>query len=432
MAPVALVGVKNIAIIDDALAPLSFNEEEGPRVTALLSTIREVEALADFARRGVSEEALTNTPKEAVELLTDPEWPLADAYAHIGDTLPELAERIEERHFVRGMVNVIATKSGCSVRSFSPDDNIQVEDCELVFIDYYLDKGQHNGLRAQRIAKKIEEERNPDFQQQIVLMSSREDVRSFRRAFRKEAGLHGASFSFVAKVDLDSPWKVRAHLEMFARALPHSRAIGEYVKAAMRNIGTAKENLAGILDELDLGDYAYIQKIALESDGHPLGDYLSWLFSSHLTALAFEGPLRDKQGDVDKVQFLSEVVSPSEPSTVVATLYHDALFARNVGGLGPHPRADIEGEAANIPLVALGDVFVDVEYSKAVVVLSADCDLAFAPNGDRAPDRDKPVLIIDGTPRVMRELGAVPADRAIEGMRRGPGGVPCGLAFPEI
>ena len=178
----------------------------------------------------------------------------------------------------------------------------------------------------------------------------------------------------------------------------------------------AQQQLAGLLDDLDLGDFAYLQNLALRADGHPLGDYLSWLLSSHLASLAFEYDLRNEQVFVDKIEFDETLVSPTEPSMVVATLYHGALFARNQGPLGPHPLAKEADGFSGVPLVQLGDVFVDDKRSKAAVVLSADCDLAFAPSTERMPDKSTSVLLVRGKPLAIRAAEQNVDANATEGM----------------
>ena len=320
---------------------------------------------------------------------------------------------------MRCVVEAMRDASGCEVVELTPSDDLNVQDKQLVFIDFYLEKNKADGELAITIASRIEEERDPHQVQQIVLMSSLDSVRSFRREFRRSAGIQGSAFAFVAKDDLDEPWKVRAHLRMFAGARPHSGTIGEYIKAAKESLGNAHERLIGVLNDLDLGDYAYIQKLSLQADGHPLGDYLSWLFSSHLAALAFEHDLRKQQAEVDKIEFEEMLISPVEPSTIVASLYHDALFERNVGALGPHPREAEGGAYRDVPLVGLGDVFLDAGRTRAVVILSADCDLAFAPNAERKPDREMPVLVVEGTPRRIDDAKADSDAPATEGVRHG-------------
>ena len=61
----------------------------------------------------------------------------------------------------------------------------------------------------------------------------------------------------------------------------------------------------------------------------------------------------------------------TEPSPVVAQLFHSALLSSNQGPLGPHPRAKPGSPYDAFPLVQLGDVFVDATRTKAIVVLSA-------------------------------------------------------------
>lgn len=418
---IGLEGINGIAVVDDALIPLSVDDwadESRRRLGEFMLTIDHDGCLADFAERGFRENELREDPVGALEALTDPLWELGEAFILVSKEFPFLGKRIDERHSMRRLVDMIGKKGGCHVKEYCPEDEIDVSDCELVFIDYYLDPSVEDGTRAVQIVKKIEEERNLNLQQQVVLMSSKEKVRTFRKRFRYETGIHGANFLFVAKKDMDVEWKVRAHLEMLSKALPHSRVIGEYIEAAKQGMKWAKDELDNKLDDLDLGDYAYIQKVALESNGQPLGEYLSWLFSSHMAALAFECEVRKKQAEVDRIEFEGEVVSPSEPSTVVATLYHDALFTRRVGPLGRHPWASAEDVDGDVPMVRLGDVFIDEDRSKAVVVLSADCDLAFSPGGKRAPVHDRPVLVIMGVPRTIWKEGEQSTDHSTEGMER--------------
>ena len=417
-----LGGVTAIAVIDDAFEPLSSLElpaQENEAVRALLAELKDPEVVADFAECGVDHEMLRGDPFLAIDALTAPERSLGNAYAALSIASQTLEKHILERHTMRSIVEAMRRGSGCEVVELKPNDELKVRDKQLVFIDYYLEKDKVDGDLAEEIAKQIELDRAPGCAQQIVLMSSAENVRTFRSTFRRSAGIQGSAFSFVAKNDLDEPWKVRAHLKMFAGALPHSQVIGEYVASAKESVRNAGKRLIEVLDDLDLGDFAYIQKLSLQADGHPLGDYLSWLFSTHLAALAFEHELREQQSKVDKVEFDEVFISPVEPSTIVATLYHNALFARNVGRLGPHPRAADGGEFYDLPLVGLGDVFLDGGRTKAVVILSADCDLAFAPNAERSPDRNMPVLLVEGEPRRIEDAQGTSGDSATAGLGYG-------------
>jgi hypothetical protein len=412
-----------IAVIDDAFIPVAaarLPEEERVAVLALLSELDDAEALHELKSRGFDAAACASSPDEVLDALTDPDHALGHAFARLSMASGTLGTMIEERLAMRQVVAWMRAASGCQVLEVSPNAEIpDLNDHQLVFIDYYLEGGSAGGSRAENIAQQVEQARNTESPQQIVLMSSQEKVRTFRKQFRQAAGVDGAAFSFVAKNDLDQPWKVRAHLEMFARALPHSRSIAAYVNAAKLNMEKAQKDLGALLDDIDLGDFAYLQNQALRADGHPLGDYLSWLLSSHLASLAFERDLRTEQAVVDAMNFDESLVSPAEPSTVVATFYHSALFARNQGPLGSHPRAKTAQSFADIPLVQLGDVFVDDALSKAVVVLSADCDLAFSPSPERMPDKETPVLLVQGTPKAVMEDPGKPSETHTHGMELG-------------
>ena len=84
-------------------------------------------------------------------------------------------------------------------------------------------------------------------------------------------------------------------------------------------------------------------------------------------------------------------------------------MSRNVGPLGPHPRAKPDDKYFRFPLVQLGDVFLDANTTKAVVVMSADCDLAFSPSADREPEAETPVLLVPGTPIKLKEASGDPS-----------------------
>ena len=422
-AAVQLDGVTSIAVIDDAfesLSPIALPAHENDAVMALLADLKDPDVAEDFAENGVDEDMLNAQPYLAIDALTAPGRFLGDAHLALSAASETLGKLVSERHAMRGIVDAMRKASGCEVVELRPGDGLDdVQDKQLVFIDYFLEKDKADGSLAEEIAGQIEQARDPSRAQQIILMSSATNVRSFRRNFRRSAGIQGSAFSFVAKEDLDEPWKVRAHLKMFAGALPHSQSIGEYIASAKERVGNASDRLIELLDDLDLGDFAYIQKLSLQADGHPLGHYLSWLFSTHLAALAFEYELREQQSKVDKLEFDEMFISPVEPSTIVAAVYHDALFERNVGRLGPHPREAEDGEYRDVPLVGLGDVFFDVGRTKAVVILSADCDLAFAPNAERSPDRDMPVLVVEGVPHLIDDADGKSDGAATEGVRHG-------------
>lgn len=409
-----------IAMIDDGLCPMRVELIPENERDAVLAVLTDAEALEDLAMRGMDPGSVAANPDNAIEALTDPAIANGMAYAKISDVSVATATMIDRRQMMRQIAVAIRNEGGCEVVELGPEADLSnIARFDVVFIDYYLDEKETDGAIAERIAGEVQRLRDATRHQQIVLMSSRAGVRAIRTEFRKNVSIEAASFAFVDKADLDEGWKVKAHLEMLARGMQHSTALGDYISAVKRKAREAAESLATKIDDLDIGDFAYIQRIALHADGHPLGDYLSWLLSSHLTALAFEGTLRDQQAAVDRMEFEDGPLSPAEPSTGLAAIYHDALFARNLGPLGGHPRAVNGSEIADVPFVQLGDVFLTPDKRSAVVVLSPDCDLAFSTDPARKPDRNLGVILMFGDPNSVGSDAEKDVSTSTEGMLDG-------------
>ena len=392
--------IKSIAVIDDALVPASLSKAPEHEQNAVKRALVGALAMADLATRGFDEKKVLENLDAALDALTDPAIAKGDAFAQILNASLDLATFMDERYKIRQLIADLKLQSGIDVLMCDPAEPLpDLAKHQLVLIDYFLEGRNGDGQLAEELAGQIQAQREESKAvQQIVLMSSVGSVRTFRKSFRQKTHLSGADFAFIAKDDMDERWKVKAQLAMLSRALPHSGAIAEYLKALDQTITKAKDDLFERIHDLDLGDYAYLQSQALSADGHPLGDYISWLFSSHLTALVFEIELRKSQAKLDVISFEPHPVASTEPSSVVAHFYHSAIFSRNHGPLGPHPRATAGGKYSDFPLVQLGDVFFDSKNTKAVVVLSAACDLAFAPSEQREPDKETPVILVCGHP----------------------------------
>ncbi|WP_156648069.1 hypothetical protein [Methylobacterium sp. Leaf88] len=268
---------------------------------------------------------------------------------------------------------------------------------DLILLDYFLDGGSGEGARAEGIARDIVKMDGRAPQQQLVLMSSHKRVRDFRAEFRERAGIEGSTFAFISKSDLNAPWKIKAHLEMLVRARPYGSVLANYRTELERSLQQAQADLLALVDDLDIGDYAFLQNEALMSDGHPLGDYMFSLLSTQYTSLAFETKeMRALQSGMDELEFVGQPFASTEPSTVVANLFHNAILARDLGPLGPHPRAKQGSGFETFPFVQLGDVFFNAARNRAVVVLSAACDLAFSPTKERKPDPETPIILVPG------------------------------------
>ena len=160
----------------------NFRKTKKNSVLLFLSGLDDQLALQDLGERGVDQAALAAKPNVALEALTDPERDLGAAFAALAGASATLAALIEDRLNMRRVVEAMRATTRCEVLEINPTEDIpDLDRCQLVFIDYYLDRSENDGTTAERIAKHIEEARKPDFNQQIILMSSSERVRDFRK-----------------------------------------------------------------------------------------------------------------------------------------------------------------------------------------------------------------------------------------------------------
>ena len=383
-----------LAVIDDAIHPPSLErvpETERAAVSELLMAGEETQV--ELAAMGVPSSASADERLLALARAPGP----TVTTALLADHSSEAVRMLEEHGSYLRLIALLEEKVG-SVQQCDPFQALpDLSACDLVLLDYYLEGSSGTGDLAEDVAQRVKAQQGRPHDQQIVLMSSLEAVRKFRTQFREKSGIEGAAFTFVAKKDLDERWKVEAHLGMLARARPYAPALVSYRETLDSSLEKARTDLLALIDDLDIGDYAYLQSQALMKDGHPLGEYVLWLISSQMVSQAFENAdMRSRQRELDRLEFVGEPFAPTEPSPVVATFFQSALLAKNVGRLDRHPRAREDGEYAKIPLVQLGDVFFDAGRTRAAVVLSADCDLAFSPVEERAPDADTPVVLVMG------------------------------------
>ena len=409
--------IESIAIVDDDLAPLTTDHLVDDNSQPLsLTSVLNAAGLRDLEERGFAGDALTSAPDQAIDSLSDPSQPLGEAYVCISEASTHLAQMIDARRTVRALVEHIRSICNSTVTEFVPENTPDdFTNFQLILLDCFLIRGSGDTEPAEDIAKRAA--LTPDFtgHRQLILMSSSERARAIRRDFRAKAGVAGTAFLFVAKSELDEPWKIRAHLNMLQRTRPQSAPLAAYIHAVKESLSAAASELSGQLDELDLSDFAHLQNLALLDNGHPLGEYLSWLFSSHLRSLAFDGTVRQNENKVDALTFDDTLVAPAGLSHLITAFHHSAIFSRNLGPLRPHPRSRPDKDP-DIPLARLGDVFLDDGPSKAIVILSADCDLSFAPGRSRSTPRSDAVLLVPGEPQLLRTPAPHPDAPVTEGV----------------
>ena len=110
---------------------------------------------------------------------------------------------------------------------------------------------------------------------------------------------------------------------------------------------------------LSLSDYANIRHLALKADGHPLGDYMCWLFSGFLSDSWLGKAIAAERELLDRFDFERMVAAPDQPSGMLAKIYHAAVFDMSVGPVKDHPQATASKDGRmRFPNLALGDIFL--------------------------------------------------------------------------
>jgi len=98
------------------------------------------------------------------------------------------------------------------------------------------------------------------------------------------------------------------------------------------------------------------------------------------------------------------------PSLDFAELYRNVV-AEEIDELGTHPRATPNPEDADAPPDPhFGDIFIDENDKNALMVITAECDLMYAPEADAKREHrpEQSVVMIPANYRNSRLPGSAP------------------------
>jgi hypothetical protein len=310
------------------------------------------------------------------------------------------------RQVVQRLVGYLE-ESGLSVQRLGTADPVpgrRADDRpQVVFLDFYLgtEQQQESIDAAAEKAKQLYRACPRGEKPLIVLMSSDPRVVTLADSFRESSGLLQGMFHCIKKAQLDDAYERQLQMQAFARSLPAGRIVQGLTHGIQRKIKTASADFLKGIRALSLDDYAYIQRLSLQEDGHPLGDYLFWLFSTYLGQRLFGGALRDDRRRLDSMVFQQALPSQGPPSLMLAEIFKTALFDLDVEPLRAHPRAVDQEDAAvppKEPYLSLGDVFIrdGQEPREVLMIINAQCDLSFAPGQGRRVAQDRSVVFIPG------------------------------------
>ncbi len=272
-------------------------------------------------------------------------------------------QRIEQKAgAVKGIETLLTDRFKLSVHTQGiaarTEDILNVQ---VVFLDWRLgpdhepDSKQKAARAARRIYKAFPDGKKPI----IVLMSDDHDLAYFSNDFRKQSELIEGLFRAIPKHDLRDAQTLALHMLAIADSLKPAHVVQRFTDAVLERARGAAAEFEEAIRGLSLSDYANIRHLALKADGHPLGDYMCWLFSGFLSDSWFGKAIAAERELLDRFDFERMVAAPDQPSGMLAKIYHAAVFDMSVGPVKDHPQATASKDGRmRFPNLALGDIFL--------------------------------------------------------------------------
>lgn len=393
--------ISNVAIIDDAYyATPPRSSFVGPQLSELRTKIQSWEKPnAEFNGLGLkieSDEDLTETNLGRLYAIRASSSEIQSWFRDFDN------DQAGRRDALRQLETMLKEQLGCNVQTLSPKDSLQGEALpQLIFIDYYLDpsyRPEDSLVLAEAVGDRLKQDFAEKEKPLVVLMSSHANVSVAMKAqFRDRVQLLGGMFHFIPKAELKPDTTLLLKLAIFVRSLDQGHAIQRFVDSFEDELLAATGKFAKKIRALTIEDYAYMQQLSLQGEGMPLGDYLLWLFGTYFGHLLFRSVPQQRR-ELDRMRFETIPESDIMPSSDFAELYRNVV-AEEIEELGTHPRATPNPEAADQPPDPhFGDVFIDENDKNALMVITAECDLMYAPEPDAEREHrpEQSVVMVPG------------------------------------
>ena len=450
-------GIERVAIVDDGFDSMSQRGLSTQETNDLWGMLEFDEGFhVEMHRLGRKVDAADDLAGELIDELLDKHsevpgfmeiWPRSIAGSRM----------TEARESVSGLRNQLENSLNLKVQTFgsgAEPSKLVTYDPQLLFLDWYLgddgpqsvggfaaDGESHAAVQAavdtaRGILQDWPKERPKPL---IILMSSKPGVETYAGEFCRRAEILRGMFYAVPKTVLNDAVNLRVYLSLFAMSVPAGRRLQLFMDTLREQFAEAEKQFLNTISDLTLTDYAYIQSLCLQSEGQPLGDYLLWLFSTYLGQLLFAEALNDVGSDLDSMTFEQALPSLGPPSYTLTDIYHTALFDTSVGPVEMHPLASAQRDSSSSihPAIALGDVLrfqnpaADVAQdsgegvhdhgddkkesesdhgtagdlnSDLLLVINAQCDLAFRPDSESSSEIEKSLAILL-LPGALRPVG---------------------------
>lgn len=267
---------------------------------------------------------------------------------------------------------------------------------KILFLDYFLGPDASTA-HSQQFAETIRRQSPNTF---MVLMSSKENLSATADLFRSQSKLLRNLFDFAEKKDLTQKEKLLIKLESWLVGLPSRLRVRSFVNALETSIQSVTSDFLDKVRSLNLEDYAFTQKLSLQAEGQPLGEYMLWLHSNLIAELfSKQESIIHEVRELDRLVMEELLPFANPPSRELAEIYNAAICQQLTGGwkmekvklsVGEHERE------FELPHIELGDILIkDGSSPEVYMVINAACDLIFSQQ--RTADPDQSILLVPGT-----------------------------------
>ena len=400
--------IRTVMVVDDLLdaGPEQWRALLSPDRTRVLEFIEDHPDLEGWLQNeelSPPESVSENRAEHYLELLKgrlSANEELRELWDEIIDPSLNGAKRVVEEliEHLRGL-GVDVHPSGIRVPQ-APPENVSV-----IFIDYALDHTQKDPAAASiQEFKRIRGILDPSGKPIVVLMSDQTKLTPADEArFRRDTGIMPGMFFRFQKEDLKG---ISLHLILTDIAENRDKAVmlDSFINAVSTASQTAANDVSSLVQGLTLEDFALIQLLSLNADGHPLGEYVLWLIGVYFKQLLERNQdVRTIRSNVDQLVFTAPPLTEWGPSGSFLSAYRAAVFADASPHItsGDYPALDEKakknsGNAGDIVALHFGDMFVGEKDGSltAYIVLTPECDLVFG--GSRAFPRTRSVILLPG------------------------------------
>lgn len=404
--------ISKAAILDDAYDGVTLASFSGSELEEFEAELGDLQLLTELKLSLPSYDENSAFDVDAAKLL----W---EAKAKWSATLRPIAEMLFLKHQTQidrlAKISTALKKVGLEVVELGVPKNEDIKTLDgipLVFLDYQLESEaqwtavQNKALAegttsvAKRKSVLIAQHLAKSKQRPFLVLISSLDLTETQNSFRESAGYLRGTFGALNKGDAGKETLLFVQLYSWGVGHPALDAISKFIATLGQQVSLVAADFRQGLLRLDVQDYSFIQRLGLQMDGEPLGEYCLQLLSDSLGhRLRNDADVMEARRNLDSLHFTKHLSSAVQPSDHLTRLYSEALTDRGAHQLENHPLHHLQNPTPPIavPRVMQGDIFYNKASKKIYVVMNCGCDLQFSPvNPKRLPDPENTLLLVEG------------------------------------